>query len=89
MARQKQILNPNIKFNVLIRVSIAMIHTMTKNYLLEQKMILHVYITVDYQRQSGQKLKKYRDLQADTDAEAIEKHCLLSCSSWLSQSAFL
>jgi hypothetical protein len=30
-----------------------------------------------------------RNLEAGVDAEAIEKGCLLACSSWLAQSLFL
>jgi hypothetical protein len=46
-------------------------------------------ITVHCQRKSGQALKQARNLEAGADAEAIEGCCLLACSPWLAQSAFI
>lgn len=30
-----------------------------------------------------------REVKAGMEAEAVEKHCLLACSEWLAQPAFL
>jgi hypothetical protein len=49
----------------------------------------HFHITVHDQRKSGQELTQGRDLEAGADAEAMEGCCLLACSSWLAQPAFL
>ena len=37
---------------------------------------------------TGQELQG-RNLEAGTEAEAMEEHCLLVCSPWLTPSAFL
>jgi hypothetical protein len=50
---------------------------------------LHFYIVVHHQRKSGQELTQGRNLEARTDAEAMEECCLLDCFPWLSQLAFL
>jgi hypothetical protein len=47
------------------------------------------HITVHHQRQSGQELIQSRNLEAGTDAEVMEECCLLVCSLWLAQPAFL
>jgi hypothetical protein len=44
-------------------------------------------ITVHYLRKSGQ--EPNRNLETGADAEAMEKCCLLACSTWLAQPAFL
>ena len=42
-----------------------------------------------YLGKSGQELKQGRDLEVGADAEAIEECCLLACSLWFAQPAFL
>jgi hypothetical protein len=37
----------------------------------------------------GQELKQGRNLEAGADAEAMEECCLLDCSLWFAQPAFL
>jgi hypothetical protein len=49
----------------------------------------YIHIAVHHQRKSGQELKQVRNLEAGADAEAMKSCCLLSCSSWLVQPAFL
>jgi hypothetical protein len=46
-------------------------------------------VAVDHQRKPAQELKQCRILEAGADAEAMEGCCLLACSSWLTQPAFL
>jgi hypothetical protein len=48
-----------------------------------------VHIVVHHWRELGQELKQGRILEAGADAEAMEKCCLLTCSSCLVQPAFL
>jgi hypothetical protein len=50
---------------------------------------LHFHITVHHQKGSGQELKQGRNLEAGTDAEAMEGWCSLACSPWIAQLAFL
>jgi hypothetical protein len=50
---------------------------------------LHFYITVHHQMKSGEELKLGRNLEAGDDAEAMEGCCVLDCSQWLAQPAFL
>jgi len=38
---------------------------------------------------SGQELKQDCNLEAGADAETMETNCLLACSTWLVQLAFL
>jgi hypothetical protein len=45
--------------------------------------------TVYLQRKPGQELKHVRIPEVGADAEAMEGCCLLACSSWLAQPAFL
>ena len=40
-------------------------------------------------RESGQEFKQGWNLEAGADAEAVEICCLLNCSPWLAQPAFL
>jgi hypothetical protein len=47
------------------------------------------YHTLHYQRKLGPELKQCRNLEAGAAAEAMEGYCLLACSSWLAQPAFL
>jgi hypothetical protein len=70
---------------VLVGVSIAVIRTPMSRSNLEKKdnFSLHFYITVCHQRNSGQELKHGRNLEAEADSEAMEKHCLLACSHGL------
>ena len=44
---------------------------------------LHFYITIHHQRKPGQEPKQGRNLEAGSDAEAVEECCLLTCSTWL------
>ena len=46
-------------------------------------------IIVHNQGKSGQELKQGRNLEAGADAEAMDGCCLLACSPWFAQSAFL
>jgi hypothetical protein len=48
---------------------------------------LHFHITIHHQRKSGQESKQGRSLEAG--AEAMKGCCLLVCSPWLAQPAFL
>jgi hypothetical protein len=50
---------------------------------------LHFQISVHYRRKSEQEPKLERDLEEGADTEAMEKCCLLACSTWLDQPAFL
>ena len=61
---------------------------MTKQQAGEEKVYLTL-ITVCHQRKLGQELKQDRNLEAGTDAEAVEEGCLLAFSPWLAQPAFL
>ena len=45
-------------------------------------------LTVHHHKKSGQEPTQGRDLEG-TDAEAMEGNCLLACSPWLAQPAFL
>jgi hypothetical protein len=49
---------------------------------------LPFHIIVHHQRKSGQQPKQARNLE-EVDAEAMEGCCLLACSLWLAQLAFL
>lgn len=49
-----------------------------------------IWLTVPHhERKSGQELKQGKNQAAGIDAEAVEECCLLACSSWLAQPAFL
>jgi hypothetical protein len=50
---------------------------------------LHFHTTVHHQRKSGQEVKQGQNLEAGADEEAMEECCLLACSPWLAQPAFL
>jgi hypothetical protein len=50
---------------------------------------LPFHITVHHQRKPDQELKQGRNLEAEADTEAMEGCCLLACSPWLAQPAFL
>ena len=70
-------------------------NTMIKQ--LGEKMIylaINFHSTVHHQRKSGQEPKQGRNLEAGAEAEAMEAeamdgYCLLVCSPWLAQPAFL
>jgi hypothetical protein len=62
-----------------------------QNQVVEERVYL-VYTfhnTVHHQKKPEQDLKQGRNLRAGPDTEAMEECCLLACSSWLAQSAFL
>jgi len=50
---------------------------------------LHVHITVDCWRKSGQELKQGWNPEAGADAEAMEGCCRLGYSLWLAQPVLL
>lgn len=50
---------------------------------------LHLHITVHKRKKSGQEVKQSRNPEAGARAEAMEGCCLLVCSPWLVQPAFL
>jgi hypothetical protein len=50
---------------------------------------LHFHITAHHRINPGQELKEGRNLEAGADAEAMGELCLLTCSLWLVQPAFL
>jgi hypothetical protein len=53
---------------------------------LGEEMVYLAYTSIGnahYRRKSGQELKQGRNLDAGDDAEAMEKCCLLTYSSWL------
>ena len=50
---------------------------------------LYFLIATHYQKKSGQELKQGRNLEAGTDAEAVEECCFLAWSPWLAQPVFL
>jgi hypothetical protein len=53
------------------------------------KGLFDFHIAVHYQRKSGQELKQGRNLETGVNAEVVEGRCLLACSPWLAQPAFL
>jgi hypothetical protein len=60
--------------------------------LLGEERVLHFcfHISIRHQRKSGQELKWSRNLEAGADdAQVMEGCCLLVCSPWLAQPAFL
>jgi len=64
---------------------------MTKKQVGEKRAFfgLHFLRTIHQGRKSGPKLKQGRILEAGADAEAMKGCCLLACSPWLAQPAFL
>ena len=50
---------------------------------------LHFHIAVLHQRKSGLELTQGRNLEAGTDAEAMEEFCLLDFFPWPAQLALL
>jgi hypothetical protein len=50
---------------------------------------LHFSITVYHPKHIEQELKQGRNLEAGAEAASMGDCCLLPCSSWLYQSAFL
>lgn len=70
----------------LMRVSIAV--TNTKSNMGRKKNVFTSQSTVYHHGKSEQQFKWGRTLGAGADAEAIEGCCLLTCSPWLTSSAF-
>ena len=65
-------------------------NTMTSEQVEEEGVYLvYAYSFVHHQKKPGQQLKQGRNLEARADAEAMEGRCLLVCSPWLAQPAFL
>ena len=64
---------------------------MTRKQIGEERVYLvYISITLFITKESpGQELKQGRNLEVGADAEAMEECCLLTCSLWLTQSAFL
>ena len=78
-------------YPVLVRVSLAAIkhHDQKPSWGgkgLTQLTLLHCSLSL---KKSGQELKQRRNLEAGADTEAMEGCCLLACSPWLAQPAFL
>ena len=53
---------------------------MTKRQAGEEKLFsVYFHIAVHHQRKPGQELKQGRVLEAEADAEVMERYCLLPC----------
>ena len=74
---------------VLVWVTIAMMKTPKASWGGKGLLTYSSTSIVHHGRKSRQELKQGRNLEAGVDAEAMEGCCLVACSSWLSQSAFL
>jgi hypothetical protein len=75
---------------VLDRVFITWMNLHDQNPSLREKgsFGIHFHSTVHHRRKSGQKLKQARNLEVETDIEALEESCLMPSFTWL-HSAFL
>ena len=76
---------------VLVRVSIAMMKHQGQNQLGKERahFILQLSGYTPSPREVREETKGGRYLKAVSGAEVMEEECLLACSSWLVQSAFL
>ena len=78
------------KEGALVRVSTAVRNTVAKSNLGRKGLIsLTGPWNIHGPKQLRQGLTQGRNLEAGDDAEATEECCLLACSSWLAQPAFL
>jgi hypothetical protein len=70
-----------VKNSVLVRVTIAVM----KHPKLGRRGFIWLTLPYHHHSKSGQD----RNLEAGSDAEAMEECCLVACSTWLAQPAFL
>jgi hypothetical protein len=49
----------------------------------------HFHFAIHHQKKSKQQLSWGWNLDTGADAETMAEYCLLTCSSWLAQPAFL
>ena len=77
---------------VLVKVSTAVTKPYDQKEVEKERVCMtftYFQIVVPHLRKPGQELKQSCNLEAGADAEVMEECCLLACSSWLAQPAFL
>ena len=89
MSSENQKWNSNRYVLVGVLITVMKHHNQKAIYGGKDLFVLYFQVTIYHQRKSGQELKQDWNLEAGAYAEAMEGHCLLACSSWLAQPAFL